>query len=160
MLSPDQSKPTNKRILTHLPIRAAINSVSHLSNMATTSSIIPQKLTFGVEIELLLKPKGTVYVSNILKKYGFQSAIQPTLGDTNHAAKATNRDAIRKGVVDMLIDRDMQAGLESAHFDIWTVKEEGSLTEVPDASGGGYCKLLSPSFLTEDPGSLCLTPAL
>lgn len=104
--------------------------------MATTSST-PQKLTFGIEIELLLKPRDRDYVSNILREHGFQPAIQPTSGDTNDAAKTKNRDAIRKGVVQMLLDSDIEAGLKSALFDIWTAKEEGSLTEVADPQGGG-----------------------
>ncbi|KAG7291206.1 hypothetical protein NEMBOFW57_001218 [Staphylotrichum longicolle] len=103
--------------------------------MATTSST-PQKLTFGIEIELLLKPRDRDYVSNILREHGFQPAIQPTSGDTNDAAKTKNRDAIRKGVVQMLLDSDIEAGLKSALFDIWTAKEEGSLTEVADPQGG------------------------
>jgi hypothetical protein len=112
--------------------------------MASASSARPE-FTFGVEIELLLKPRvDRVYTSNLLKEHGFQYEIQPTFDNVNQAAKAANRTAIRNALAKMLIRNGIHAGLHSTRFDLWTVKEEGSLTEVPDARGGGYCKPFFP----------------
>jgi hypothetical protein len=94
-------------------------------------------MTFGIEMELLLKPKPTIYSD--LKRHGFDPAVQPTHTDQNRVAAKRNQDAVRKLLAEAMNKVDIKTKFEGSDYDVWTVKEESSLSEVADARGGGYC---------------------
>ncbi|KAK4249196.1 hypothetical protein C7999DRAFT_39747 [Corynascus novoguineensis] len=103
----------------------------------STSTIVCPTFTFGVEIELLLKPKEGTDLYEDLKNYHFDPTIQP--GPTVEKTKRDhNRNAIRQALAVALTGFNIPATMEGSGYRTWYVKEEGSLTEVVDARGGGY----------------------
>lgn len=117
---------------------------------AATSS--PNHFTFGVEIELLVKPKPAL--DPYLKLYSFNSKIGPknvqqwTTLSKNIAAYQKdrliddqNRTAVRRALADALNKAGVGATTtETSEYTVCTVKKEGSLDEVP-TKDGGYCTL-------------------
>ncbi|KAL2017758.1 hypothetical protein VTK56DRAFT_1676 [Thermocarpiscus australiensis] len=106
-----------------------------------------QVLTFGVEMELLVKPKPAL--NQLLKEGNFNHAVQPNHQDD--AAKEANRRALRLALANVLTDAGVETKLEVAKYASWTVIKEASLTEVTDARGGGYwaIELVSPVLSTQ-----------
>jgi hypothetical protein len=119
-------------------------------------------MSFGIEMELLLKPKSGL--NPFLAKHKFNHAVKPKRAreekvDDKKAkdkkakddkAKAqmareisdidNNRKAMREAIAEVLTQASVVAKLQSKKYEDWTIKAEPSLDEVPDDRGGGYCK--------------------
>jgi hypothetical protein len=106
--------------------------------MSTSTFELP-RMSFGVEMELLLKPKPTLMAD--LQSYGFSPQLQPTANGTekHKDAKLRNRMALRQAVAKALSRAGIETALKSETFADWVAGDESSLTEVVDARGGGYC---------------------
>jgi hypothetical protein len=102
-------------------------------------------MTFGIEMEFLLKPKPTLYPD--LKRHGFNPAVQPTHTDQNKAAAKRNQDAVRMALAEAMSKIDIETKSEGSDYTVWTAKEETSLSEVADARGGGYCAAPFPPIM-------------
>lgn len=91
--------------------------------MAQAPSSI-DSLTFGIEIELFVRPKKELL--KVLPNYGWDPRINST--DKNEVAKKKNRDALRKGLSGAL----QEAGLASSPdvksaYEHWAVEQDPSL---------------------------------
>ncbi len=108
----------------------------------------PRHLRFGVEMELLLKPKAALERS-MKAEYGFDPEILPTPDEANTALKEVNRVALRKAIAKALTVAGLETTLLTGQYLDWTAAPERSLTEVVDKeNGGGYCMLPSSSTAT------------
>jgi hypothetical protein len=107
----------------------------------STSTTVRPRFTFGIEIEILVKPKKGTRVYKDMLKHHFDQALQPAKG-VDEDKKERNRTAIRLALAENLTDSaGIPAKIEGSGYDTWYIKKEGSLDEVVDArGGGGYCK--------------------
>ena len=108
--------------------------------MATPTS--NAAFTFGVEMELLLKPKSKLKPR--LAEYGFDDTVQPGKGNTNEPAKMKNQGALLRVIALLLTAAGVAAEVtdSGSEYVVWNVRREPSLDEVKDERGGGYCKCL------------------
>ncbi|WEW59373.1 hypothetical protein PRK78_004844 [Emydomyces testavorans] len=93
-------------------------------------------LSFGLEMEFLLKPKPSV-AANLLS-HGFDPNITPSSGD--ETAKDLNRRALRKVIAAVLVGYGVPAGTRSDGYTSWTISDEISLDERP---GFWRCEMVS-----------------
>lgn len=90
-------------------------------------------------MEMLVKAKEGTDVYEDLEALRFDPALRPGPGVDKEKAKR-NRTAIRTALASALTNFGIAAEIDGAGYGTWYVKEEGSLSEVADARGGGYCK--------------------
>lgn len=102
----------------------------HLQESIKMSSNSPA-LSFGIEMEFLLKPKAAM--REPLKNHKFNDKV--TTDSKDEKAKDANRDALRNALVDILATRDIEAGTSIGNYDRWIVADESVLDERT-----GYCK--------------------
>ncbi|EZF45379.1 hypothetical protein H112_01554 [Trichophyton rubrum D6] len=99
----------------------------------------PQHFSFGIEMELYLKPKSQSIIDT-LQTLGFNPK------DTNQ----TKQERIfRQAMATELSDRGIPTGIDkNSVYDTWTIAHEAALDHI----GGGYwpCELISPVFYTHD----------
>lgn len=95
------------------------------------SSSVRPSLAFGMEIELLVKPKS--YLAPLLTAYGWNPAI--TFATQSKEHKMANRDALRAALADAITRAGIRAGTMPLDYKDWTVADERSLDEFV-----GFCK--------------------
>ncbi|KAK2799174.1 hypothetical protein FQN50_008563 [Emmonsiellopsis sp. PD_5] len=102
-------------------------------------------LTFGVEIELLLKPESQ-FAKQAINRYGYNPSI--TCDSPDKTAQDVNRIAVRRSLADALEIVGVPAGTQSnRQYSKWIVEDEGCLEEIP---GYWRCEIISRVLSTED----------
>lgn len=96
-----------------------------------SSSTDKPMLAFGVEIELLVKPKGTMDAS--LSIHRWNSAIK--FATKSDELKSANRKALRAALADVLTQFGVRTSTMTQDYHDWTVADEPTLDEFE-----GYCK--------------------
>ncbi|DAA73993.1 TPA_exp: Uncharacterized protein A8136_3775 [Trichophyton benhamiae CBS 112371] len=99
----------------------------------------PQHFSFGIEMELYLKPKSQSIIDT-LQTLGFNPE------DTNQPKQ---RRIFRQAMATELSDQGIPTGIDkNSVYDTWTIAHEAALDHI----GGGYwpCELISPVFYTHD----------
>ena len=108
--------------------------------MASSSPI--RTLTFGIEIELLVKP--TKALLEFLKKTRWdpnipsQTEPEPKDDERWKSSRQQNRDSLRWALAQALTEEGFQTGTHTIDYRDWTIKDEPSLTERT-----GYCERIS-----------------
>jgi hypothetical protein len=69
-------------------------------------------LSFSIEIEFLLKPKPAI--REPLKNYKFNNKV--TTDSKDEKAKDANRSTLRNALIDILITRDIEAGISIGNY--------------------------------------------
>jgi hypothetical protein len=119
--------------------------MSSVVEMAAHTTYRPS-LTFGIEVELLVKPKITAKAYATILKHHYDPKLKPVHGkvsDEQRLLEDRNRTAIRHALAEEMTVAGSKAKLEGPGYTTWYVKKEGSLSEVADERGGAYCKLCS-----------------
>lgn len=105
------------------------------------------KLAFGVEFELLLKPKEEFLVMleqicpgwatrfEQIKDAESEAAAQDGTGTNRNAEAKGLRGSFRQQLAALLMQVGVPAATKSSKFEEWSVVDEPKLDEVP-----GYCK--------------------
>ncbi|KAH6628431.1 putative amidoligase [Chaetomium tenue] len=119
----------------------------------STSTAVRPIFTFGIEIEILVKPKKDTDVYPRLIASHFDPALQPGHG-VDEVKAERNRTAIRRVLAGAMTNFGIETSIAGNNYEIWDVKREGSLNEVADARGGGYwaIELVSRILSTDNPG--------
>jgi hypothetical protein len=94
-------------------------------------SISSKYLNFGIEIELLVRPKAVL--GSRLQHHRFDHSI--TTDSTDENAKVANRLALREALAQFFTDRGLSAVTEPELYKTWMIVDEDSLDE-----HSGYCK--------------------
>ncbi len=130
--------------------------------MAPPPQSLGDRLTFGIEVELLIRPKGTLLQT--LEEGGWTEQRSfviwnewnemwkriATIKDGNAHAAAQQapaykaaldkvkdvRQKLYRGLRDILEGQQVSSGLSTANYERWAVMDEPSLDEIPR-----YCKL-------------------
>lgn len=96
-----------------------------------SSSVSRPSLAFGMEIELLVKPKGPLMP--FMTAYGWDQAVTFETNDDD-PRKARNRASLRAAIAQVLTVRTVKTGVNIGEYKDWTVVDERSLDELP-----GFC---------------------
>ena len=97
--------------------------------------------TFGIEIEILLKPKNKTKILAVLAKYGYEASKSLDPG----RPRRENRAAIRNALAESL----SQAGLAAVaihdneadqNYDLWSVAWDTSIAENTIQGWSGFCE--------------------
>lgn len=86
------------------------------------------QIVFGIEMELLLRPKPAAKLE--LRRYGFNDKISPRSTDSNR--KQANRVAIYKFLEDTMRGAAIPTGHQQGKFEGWTAEDETALDEYGD----------------------------
>ncbi|OBT77563.1 hypothetical protein VF21_04625 [Pseudogymnoascus sp. 05NY08] len=86
-------------------------------------------LQFGVEIELLLKPRNTPAVLKELTKRGWDKTVTLARGPAD-AKVINNRRALRLMLADAMTDNSVPTGLVPEGYKKWAIVDETTLDEV------------------------------
>jgi hypothetical protein len=119
----------------HLEVSITILDYLHSSCFHKPINMSNNLLTFGIEMELLLKPK--VEKMSLLVNHGFNTRVKPQ--STDRDQKNKNRRALRDTLAFVLTRSRVRTGTSTGDYSDWSVIDESCLDEVQE-----FCGFTSP----------------
>ncbi|KAL4941495.1 hypothetical protein BDV06DRAFT_223028 [Aspergillus oleicola] len=101
-------------------------------------------LTFGLEVEVLLRPLPAM--NPYLQSYEYNFDVQSN--HPSHSARNTNRQIFHKALIHAMASDRIEVDVKSSKYEKWAITDESALDELPGYYDHG---VKGPKFLSINP---------